>query len=281
MRFYYETLSLSDSEFTILRDLVHERIGLFYDNGKREQLADKLSPLVLESGLSSFLDFYYLLRYDDVNAGPQWERVADALSVQETYFWREMDQVRALVDVLAPAHFASNTCRPLRIWSAGCATGEEPLTIAMALDEAGWLRRGNIEIHASDMSPAAIEKARKGLYRERSFRNLPPRLKTRYFVSHEGCWQVDPELHSRIRWSVINLRAHREAVSRIPEMSVIFCRNVFIYFSEAGVRSTVRLFYDRLQTPGYLCVGAAESLLKATGDLELEEIGGAFVYVKR
>lgn len=281
MRFYAETLSLSDSEFTILRDLIHERTGLFYDKGRREQLADKLSPLVLDSGLASFLDFYYLLRYDELNAEPLWKRVADALSVQETFFWREMDPVRALVEVVTPGHFASGTASPLRIWSAGCATGEEPLTIAMALNEAGWLDRGSIEIHASDFSPAAIEKARKGLYQERSFRNLPPRLKERYFSPREGGWQVDAALHSRIQWSLVNLRAGGEAVSRMPKVSVVFCRNVFIYFSETGIRSTVSLFYSQMQTPGYLCLGAAESLLRVTSELALEEIGGAFVYVKR
>ena len=84
----------------------------------------------------------------------------DAISVQETFFWREMDQVRALVEVLVPKYFATHTWEPLRIWSAACATGEEPLTIAIALNEAGWFRRAPIEIYASDGSPSAIAKAK-------------------------------------------------------------------------------------------------------------------------
>ncbi|EKD39556.1 MAG: MCP methyltransferase, CheR-type [uncultured bacterium] len=279
MNFYSETISLSNSEFTILRDLIHEHLGLFYDQGKREQLADKLCPLLIENNFSSFLDFYYLLRYDELSAEPLWARMADVLSVPETYFWREIDQIHALVRAIVPAYFAANLSRPLRIWSVGCATGEEPLTIAMALSEAGWLNRGKIEIYAGDFSRANLAKAQKGLYRERSFRSLPAELKERYFTLRDNQWQVDQALHSRIRWLQMNLRSEQTA-GIPPEFSVIFCRNVFIYFSETGIRDAVDIFFNRLATPGHLFVGAAESLLKVTNRLELQEICGAFVYVK-
>ena len=173
MTFYAETLGLSDGAFALLRDLIHERTGLFYDNGKSDLLTDKLSPLVIERGFNSFLDYYYLLKYD-AESEQEWKRVMDALSVQETFFYREMDQVRALVDVIVPEYFSNARARPLRIWSAACATGEEPLSIAIALNESGWFDRAPIEIHASDASRVAIEKARRGIYRDRSFRSLPP-----------------------------------------------------------------------------------------------------------
>ena len=137
MKFYSETLGLSDTAFSLLRDLIHHRTGLFYENNKQEMLADKLSARVVECGFHSFLDYYYFLKYDP-EAVAEWQRVMDALAVQETYFWREMDQVHALVEVLVPEYFAAGRREPLRIWSAACATGEEPLTIAMALHEAGW-----------------------------------------------------------------------------------------------------------------------------------------------
>src|ERR1043165_6878118 len=165
MTFYADTLGLSGSSFTLLRDLIHEHTGLFYENGKSDLLIDKLSPLVIERGFNSFLDYYYLLKYDAESAR-EWARVMDALSVQETYFWREMDQIDTLVKVLVPQWF-KNQSRPLRIWSAACATGEEPFTIAMALQEAGWFERAPIEIVASDASMAALEKARPGFFRGR------------------------------------------------------------------------------------------------------------------
>ncbi|HVG20955.1 MAG TPA: protein-glutamate O-methyltransferase CheR [Blastocatellia bacterium] len=278
MAFYAETLGLSDSAFTLLRDLIHERTGLFYENGKSELLTDKLSPLVIERGFSSFLDYYYLLKYD-AGADQEWKRVINALSVQETFFWREVDQVRATVDVLVPQYFASHRARPLRIWSAACATGEEPLTIAMALDEAGWFDRAAIEIYASDASAAAIERARRGLYRERSFRSLPARLREKYFSEDQGGWRVAPELHARINWATANLMEESD-VATFATAAIIFCRNVFIYFSENTIRKTVQLFARHMPAPGYLFVAASESLLRLTTGFQFQEIGGAFVYVK-
>ena len=146
---------------TILRDLVQERTGMLFDNEKGHLLLDKLTPLVIERGFQSFLDYYYLLKYDD-RADDEWRRVLDAVAVQETYFWREMDQIRSLVDILVPQWVERHRGEPLRIWSAACATGEEPLTIAMALSEAGWFKKIPIEIQATDGSEAALRKAKCG-----------------------------------------------------------------------------------------------------------------------
>jgi chemotaxis protein methyltransferase CheR len=278
MPFYNETLGLSDSAFTLLRDLIHERTGLFYEGSKNELLTDKLSPLVLERGFQSFLDYYYLLKYD-AEAAQEWKRVMDALSVQETFFWREMDQVRALVEVIVPQYFSTWRAEPLRIWSAACATGEEPLSIAMALNEAKWFDRAAIEIYASDASSIAIERAQRGLYRERSFRNLPDHLREKYFSREQGLSPIAKDLHSRIKWANVNLMDENQ-VAGFATASVIFCRNVFIYFSENAIRKTIRLFAERMTEPGYLFVAASESLLRLTTQFQFQEIGGAFVYVK-
>ena len=162
MRFTPENLGLQAAGLPLLRDLVHERTGLFYDNSRFDTLSDRLSPLVIERGFRSFLDFYYLLKYDEREAPAEWQRVIDALSVPETYFWREIDQIRGLACRLLPEIVKSAPQEPIRIWSVPCATGEEPLTIAMVLEETGWFGRAPIEIHASDASPAAIAKARTG-----------------------------------------------------------------------------------------------------------------------
>jgi len=275
------SLGLTGGADRLLRDLIHERTGLFFDNGKGDILTDKLSPLVIERGFTSLLDYYYLLKYDEA-AQDEWLSVMNALSVPETYFWREMDQVRALVEWVVPRWFDAPGAGPLRIWSAACATGEEPLTIAMALDEAGWLGRAPIEIRASDASPAAVEKARRGVYRERSFRNLPAELRARYFTQ-EGetkTWRVDARLHAAVEWGVVNLMNEAEVAPRASS-NVIFCRNVFIYFSNQSIGRTVRTFAAHIRPPGHLFVAASESLLRISEDFELQEIGSAFVYVKR
>jgi chemotaxis protein methyltransferase CheR len=272
-------LGFSMGALPLLRDLIHERVGVHYDNQRQDALADRLAPLVVERGFTSFLDYYYLLKYDEQGAD-EWPRVMDALAVPETYFWRESDQIRAIVDIVIPSLAAARPVGPIRIWSVPCSSGEEPLTLAMMLQEAGWFDRAPIEIHASDASPAAIARAQAGQYRERSFRSLPPHLRSRYFSRDGELWSIDPALHRRVTsWSVVNVLCEGEVALR-ARVPIIFCRNLFIYFSESGVRQVVAQFARLMPSPAYLCVGASESLLKVTTAFELEEIGGAFIYVK-
>jgi chemotaxis protein methyltransferase CheR len=273
-----DVIDLPVGVFVILRDLIGDRIGAAFDDAHRDLLAVKLSPRLHALGLRSFLEYFYALKYSP-GAADEWDRLTDALSVPETYFWREMDQVRALVDVLVPEHAAAAR-GPVRIWSAACATGEEPLTLALALAEAGWFERAEVVIEASDASPAALERAERGVYRERSFRALPPALRDKYFTPVGDGWQVDPRLHARVRYSRANLLdpAETHALATAP---FVFCRNVFIYFSAATVGRVVGQFAARMPRPGYLFLGVSESLVRVKSAFELTEIGRAFVYVVR
>jgi chemotaxis protein methyltransferase CheR len=277
--FRSDALGIPPAGLPVLRELVHERTGLLFDDGRSELFAERLAPLVVSHGFGSFLDLYYLLKYDETASESGWGEVMDALSVPETYFWREMDQVRAVVCHVVP-EIARRT-GTVRIWSAPCASGEEPLTIAMALSEAGWFDRIPIEIYASDGSPAAIARARAGRYRARSMRALPPALLEKYFVADGDGFSPRRELSRRITaWSVVNLMVPGE-VAPYARMPIVFCRNAFIYFSPQAVRRAVEQFAALMPSPGYLCVGAAESLLTITPAFSLEEIDRAFVYVKR
>ena len=280
MATHSDSLGLSSSAIPLLRDLVHDRLGLFYDDARFDTLADRLAPLVVERGFDSYLDYYYLLKYDE-NAAGEWHRVMDALSVGETYFWREIDQVRAIARVVVPELLRERPFEPLRIWSIPCASGEEPLTIAMVLEEAGLFDRGAIEIHASDASPAAVEKARAARYRERSFRSLPADLRDKYFRADGDAWVPCESLRRRVTsWSVVNVTAEAESALR-GRPRIVFCRNLFIYFSQPTIKRVAGTFERIMPAPAYLCLGASESLLKISTRFELEEIGGAFVYVKR
>ena len=273
-----DILGFSDSAFTLLRDLIAQRIGVHFGDDKRDLLADKLSDLLAARGMTSYLDYYYLLRYD-ADADRHWSELMDRLSVPETYFWRQHEQLLALAQVVAPRHFERRGSAPLRIWSAACCTGEEPISIAIALAEAGILDRRPVEIVASDGSAAMVERARQGLYGERSFRSLPPALRERYFRPEGGRWRVDPLLHRRIRWTTANL-VDPEAVAPLAVTDVIFCRNVLIYFSDETITRVARHFAEGLHEDGHLFLGASESLSRLTTEFELSEVGDAFVYVK-
>ena len=258
----------------MLRDLIHERTGIFFEDARLDSLMEKLEPLVRESGHQSFLDYYYALK--DNNA-VEWERTWEALSVQETYFWRENAQIDALTDIVVPEWFKHRTA-PLRIWCAACATGEEPYSIAIALNEAGWGAHP-IEIIASDASPEALKKAKAAVYRERSFRVLPPGLRLKYFKPTASGSKLNEEIVARVKFRQANLSESADvaALARVP---VIFCRNVFIYFSPHATRQTVAMMAAKMPAGGHLFVGAAESLLRLTSDFELKEIGRAFAYVR-
>ena len=273
-----DILGFTESAFTLLRDTISQRTGVHFADDKRDLLADKLADLVAAHGMTSFLDYYYLLRYD-ADADRHWAELVDRLSVPETYFWRQHEQLLALANEVAPRHFARRPGAPLRIWSAACCTGEEPLSIAIALAEAGLLEGRPVEIVGTDASQAMVDRARRGVYGERSFRSLPAHLRERWFEKVEGGWRVDPYLHSRVRWSVANL-VDPSAVRSLATADVIYCRNVFLYFSDETIARVARVLAERMPDEGVLFLGASESLTRLATDFELTEIGGAFAYVK-
>lgn len=265
-----------DQVALLLRDLVHERTGTFFENDRIDSMMEKLEPRVQATRSRSYLDYYYILKYDE--KGPvEWHRVLDAFSVQETYFWREFDQVRVLVEHIVPAWF-QRTTEPFRIWSGACATGEEPYSIAIALKEGGWGQHP-IEIIASDASENALARARAHVYRERSFRNLSLPLREKYFENRPEGFLLDPDIARRVSFHWANLM-DLDQPAGTERLNAIFCRNVFIYFSPTAIQHVIKGFARRLAPGSPLFVGASESLLKLTTDFDLEEVGGAFQYTR-
>lgn len=272
---------LTETTFTILRDLIHRRIGIYFDQSKREILADKLLPRLQQYGFVSFLDYYYCLK-SEAKTRAEWQVLADVLSVPETFFWREADALRLLTNVIVPQYYQAYQTHylpPLRIWSAACATGEEPLSIAIALAEAGWLDKLPINLYGTDISARAIHHAKTGIYRDRAFRQLPPNLKRKYFQPVSTGWRIDSKIHQRIHWDIANL-LEQSAIQPYACASVIFCRNLFIYFALPTIQTVIDHFYCAMPAPGYLFVSSSESLLKVTTPFQLTSIQDIFVYVK-
>jgi chemotaxis protein methyltransferase CheR len=270
-------LGIADSAFTLLRDLIEQHLGVFYDTGKRDLLVDRISAIISAHGMQSFLDYYYALKYD-ADAEKYWIELMNQLSVPETYFWRQPDHFEALVENVLPEHLALKQGQTLRIWSAACCTGEEPLSIAMALTEAGAFERTRVEIIASDASQAMVDRARRGVYGERSFRSLPPHLREKYFTPSSSGWQVRDDLMQRIDWRVINLVNSSETAA-VAKVDVAFCRNVLIYFSDDAIRRVAHMLSTQMRAGGRLFLGAAESLNRIPSNFVLTELGRALVYV--
>jgi chemotaxis protein methyltransferase CheR len=268
-----------ESTTDLLLDLIHSRIGLFYENGRRDLVLDKLMPLMAERGVDSVRDYYYLLKYSQ-EADFEWRKVETALAVNETYFWREFGQIQAVCKHIIPAIRKEHPDRPVRIWHSACATGEEPYTMVMALSEAGLLGRAPIEICASDINREAIAHARGAIYHRRSFRAIDPAIKAKYFTQlDQGRYKLADKIRERVQFFQLNLMDVDRMYS-LSSFDIIFCRNVFIYFSQEAIKKVLSGFYDILQSPGYLFVAAAESLLKFKTQFELVEYDNAFGYIK-
>jgi chemotaxis protein methyltransferase CheR len=272
------TPKISPQVFSILSQLIEERTGLHYDARDSDLFAERVWARAAELEVESLLEYYYFLRYDE--GGPrELDALVDHLVVSETYFYREVDQLRALVNVLLPPVLESKPA--VRIWSAACATGEEPLTLAMMLAERGMLP--SVEIVATDISGRALEKARKGVYGGRALRSLRDDDRARHFVPagdpRDGTVRVREEVRSSVRWRRVNL-LDPEGVESLGTFDVILCRNVLIYFRDETVMSLIQRCGDSLVPGGLLLVGASESLLRFGTLFACEEHGGAFFYRK-
>jgi chemotaxis protein methyltransferase CheR len=274
-----EVPDLSEATFRLLRDLIESRTGVSFTDDKRPQLADKLAELVAATGLNSFVEYYYALRYDDAS-GEHTAALFDRLAVPETYFWRQAEHFTALASHVAPLFFRENAGATFRVWSAACCTGEEPISIAIALAEAGLLDRYPIEIVGTDASRMMIRSATAGSYGERSFRQLPKALRDKYFDPDlRGGWRPKARLTDRIRYEVASI-TDPVTLSLHATANAIFCRNVFIYFGDDTIRTVANSIAALMPPDGYLFVGAAESLTRLGVNLELAQVADAFVYVR-
>lgn len=267
------SLALSPSVFSILSGLIEEHAGLHYRPEDADLLATKASTRAVELGFDSLLDYYYYLRYDDPS-GRELDALVATLTVHESYFFREQAQLACLVDaVLVPRLRAHER---LRVWSAACASGEEPYTVAMLLAERGLLER--VDIVASDVSDPVLERARRGELSLRSLRDVPEGIALeRWLQRGERRVIVSPELRARIDFRRVNL-VKRDEVRALGTFDAILCRNVLIYFADPTVRRVLEYLRDALNPGGTLWVGVSESLLRFAPGLEYEERGGAFFY---
>ena len=271
------------NELFLLRNLIQERTGLFFrDYRGIESIAARLKPRLEKNGCGSFSEYYRLLSEGGKAAASEWLHIIAVLSKTISSFLRHTRLTRLLVNTVIPQWLLNADTKTLKIWSAGCATGEEPLTIAMALSEAGWFDRIEIEIYGSDANFVAIEKAQRGVYSESRIIYLSPELRFKYFIPVNKGWRVKPELHKRIRWSVTNLINESE-IAEFATSHIIFCRNVFIYFSESAIDQTLRLFGKHMPWRGYLLTDEGDyftSLMSQVSIFERQKISGASIWMK-
>ena len=251
---------LSSETFERLRRLIHEKSGIWMRDGKQILVANRLRRRLAALGLVGYDEYLELLERPDRHPGAAAEMACfiDAVSTNETYFYRESGHLRALETVVLPGLLPRG--RPVRIWSAGSSTGEEVYTLRIACDEAASRHGGSVEITGTDINTAVIAAAREGVYRERSVRQVPPDVLRRCFTTEgDGAWRVRSELRERVAFRVHNLFA--DPLPAGAPFDVIFCRNVMIYFDKPTQKRLVDgVFASAIGPDGWLFIGHAESL---------------------
>jgi chemotaxis protein methyltransferase CheR len=253
----YAMPQLAEDTFEKFRALIYQKTGIHMREGKQILVSNRLRRRVVELHLSSYEEYLALL----TSGGPgekEMPHFIDAVSTNETYFFREDNHFGALSRVVLPEMF--KTGGKVRIWSAGCSTGEEVYTLRMVADEAARAAGAPpVEIVGTDISTTVIGRAREGVYGERAVRLVPPDLLGRYFQPcGDGRWQVKAETRARVDFRVHNLFTDPPPGERI---NVIFCRNVMIYFDKPTQTKLVDGIFARAIHPdGYLFIGHSESL---------------------
>jgi chemotaxis protein methyltransferase CheR len=271
---------LSEEEFRLLRDFVHEHFGLFFDESQRGTFRGRLAPRLALLGLLSFEDYYHHLRFAPDRAAEQ-QRMVSHLTNNETYFFREQPQL----DVFAGSVLRSLKERRtrsgehcLRIASAGCSTGEEALTLAMIVFDSGQFFWGwDARVTGIDIDEAALEKARRGVYHSNSLRAVTPYELERHFVRDGPTVSVKESIRKLVSFRGGNL-LDPASWEGLPPLDAVFCRNVLIYFSDETIQRAVRLFHDVLAPGGYLFLGHAESLARVASAFLPIRFQGAIVY---
>jgi chemotaxis protein methyltransferase CheR len=264
---------LSPQLFVLFSTLVEEVSGMLYAQQDRDLFASKLTDHAAELGYTSLLDYYYRLRYDDRD-GVETRRLIEALLVHESYFFRELPPVLELVDHhLVPAIERRGRAR---VWSAACAGGEEPFTVAMLLAERGLLDK--VEIVATDLSATVLARAAGGRHSRRALRDgHPAAIAAKYLDSSSQGISVSPRIRDSVRFERLNL-LDTKAITELGTFDVILCRNVLIYFHERRAVQVVEQLANALRPDGVLAVGVSESLLRFGTSLTCEERNGSFFY---
>jgi chemotaxis protein methyltransferase CheR len=254
-------IPLSDTTFKNIRDYIYEKSGIYISDTKKYLIENRLSRILQEKNINSFEEYFKLVSFN--NNGNELTRLFDAVTTNETYFFRESHQLTTLVDEVLPRiRNNKNGTNQLKVWSAACSTGEEPYTISMMLMEKR-LPPGSFEIHASDISEGVLASAKRAIYNSYSVRNIPDAYMKKYFAPVGKDFNLNENVKDTVHFRKLNLIEDRNS-TLIKGIDVIFCRNVLIYFDTRAKQKVVSNLYDSLNPGGYLIIGSSESLHNIT-----------------
>lgn len=280
----HRELRIADDEFVNLRGFIYEQSGIFVGDNRKYLLENRLENRLKDLGLKNFSEYFYFLKYDP---GRQRElgRLFEVITTNETSFYRNPPQLAVFQDTILPAvldGLRQSGSRSLRIWSAGCSTGEEPYTLSIMVHEAlrGEVGSWDIRITANDLSEGVLHSARRGIYSEYAMRTTPQEIIARYFDDEgNGRIKIKSQVRDLVQFGQINL-SDRTQIKRVERSHIVFCRNVIIYFDDEMKRQVIAGLYDNLLPGGYLFIGHSESLHNLSRAFKPVHHPGSIVYRK-
>ena len=271
---------ITDADFQKFAEYFYRKTGIHFDEGKRYFVDKRLIERIEATGAGNFRSWFVALRFEA--DGAELQHLVNAMTVNETYFFREAYQFDCLVNNLLDEVAARK--KPgsrIRIWSIPSSTGEEPYSIAIYLLER-WakIEQYDVEILSSDIDTAVLQAAQRGIYSPRSVGQLPHTYLKKYFTPHgDGEYRISRDLVNAVEFSRVNLSEPADT-RKFRDIDIIFCRNLLIYFDDLSRRVAAEAMYDTMSPGGFICLGHSESMSRMSSLYTVRRFPDAMVYQK-
>lgn len=269
-------MEITKPDFALFRDYLERVCGILLGDNKEYLVASRLRSIMGELELTALSD---LVRKIEVDT-PLRERVVDAMTTNETLWFRDSHPFKVLQERLLPELCAKQ--KSLDLWCAASSTGQEPYSISMIIEEFKRSNPGKLtseKIVATDISTSALARAKSGVYDQLALgRGMPPDLLTRYFSKHEESWKVNTNIATRVQYRMLNLL---HSYSMLGKFDIVFCRNVLIYFSADVKKDILTRIHGTLKPGGYLLLGASEALSGLPDLYEMVQCSPGIIYRKK
>ncbi|WP_432736318.1 CheR family methyltransferase [Maridesulfovibrio sp. FT414] len=275
---------ITSDEFSKLRDIIYELSGIYLQDNRRFLVENRFAHRLTELKLKSYTEYIAYLQ-NGLKGKAEEMNMLELITTNETSFFRDNPQLTAfrnytLKELIDEGNKTGR--REIRIWSAGCSSGEEPYTLSIIFHEMlkNDLNKWRIRITANDISSNVLEMAKRGVYTRYALRTTPAPIVSKYFREREGdMFEVNPEVKRLVNFGKINLNDDR-SVKLVPKSHVVFCRNVIIYFDREMKKKVLEGFHNNLLPDGHLYVGHSESLHMITKNFKAIQHSGAISYRK-
>ncbi len=273
-------INIIKEDFLKFREYFYRKTGILFDESKRYFVDKRLAERIQKTGCKNFREYFIKLRFD--KSGIEFERLVNAMTVNETYFFREEYQFQAMVNEILPEITKKKREGELiRIWSIPSSSGEEAYSIAIYLLEY-WpdINNWDVEIVASDIDTNMLEKAKEGRFSQRAIQNIPPHLVKKYFT-HNGNrqYQICKDLRDSVEFKRVNIVDPLQTKA-FRNFDLIFCRNMLIYFDDVSRKIAAETLYDALSPGGFVLLGHAESMSRVTSIFKIKRFRKCIAYQK-